>query len=164
MNAEEWRPVAEFPGYDVSDQGRVRSWRTKRGPLPYVLSPGLNPKGYPLVVLQQDGRQRTIQVHRLVAEAFVGPRPTGWHTRHLDGNQQNNTAANLAYGTASDNERDKVRHGTHNTGNKTHCKHGHPFDEENTRLYRGSRYCRACMKRWNDELNARRKASRGASA
>lgn len=33
---------------------------------------------------------------------------------------------------------------------KTHCKHGHPFDEENT--YRSSsnptqRYCRACQKR-----------------
>jgi HNH endonuclease len=27
---------------------------------------------------------------------------------------------------------------------KTHCLRGHPFDEANTRLYRGGRVCRAC--------------------
>lgn len=35
---------------------------------------------------------------------------------------------------------------------KTHCKHGHPFDEANTgRGHRGGRYCRACAR-----LHARR--------
>lgn len=28
---------------------------------------------------------------------------------------------------------------------KTHCPQNHPYDEENTRLYRGSRQCRACQ-------------------
>lgn len=27
---------------------------------------------------------------------------------------------------------------------KTHCPRGHPYDSENTRLYRNGRYCRAC--------------------
>lgn len=27
---------------------------------------------------------------------------------------------------------------------KTHCKAGHPYDAENTYLYRGGRHCRAC--------------------
>ena len=27
---------------------------------------------------------------------------------------------------------------------KTHCKHGHPFDEANTYWYRGMRQCKAC--------------------
>jgi hypothetical protein len=27
---------------------------------------------------------------------------------------------------------------------KTHCPQGHPYDEENTRHYRGYRYCREC--------------------
>lgn len=29
-------------------------------------------------------------------------------------------------------------------GRKTHCKHGHPFDEENTYHWNGERRCRAC--------------------
>jgi hypothetical protein len=27
---------------------------------------------------------------------------------------------------------------------KTHCPHGHAYDEENTRRHRGRRFCRAC--------------------
>lgn len=27
---ERWLPIAGFPGYDVSDMGRVRSWRPVR--------------------------------------------------------------------------------------------------------------------------------------
>jgi WhiB family redox-sensing transcriptional regulator len=29
---------------------------------------------------------------------------------------------------------------------QTHCKRNHPFDEYNTRVYRGSRICRACQR------------------
>jgi hypothetical protein len=29
-------------------------------------------------------------------------------------------------------------------GKKTHCPHGHPYDEENTSWFRGARRCRAC--------------------
>lgn len=29
---------------------------------------------------------------------------------------------------------------------KTHCAHGHPFDDVNTYFYRGSRYCRECTR------------------
>jgi len=31
---------------------------------------------------------------------------------------------------------------------KTHCYHGHPFDEENTRAYKGERVCRECKRIW----------------
>lgn len=34
---------------------------------------------------------------------------------------------------------------------KQKCPAGHPYDDENTRLYRGKRYCRACQA----EVNAR---------
>jgi hypothetical protein len=27
---------------------------------------------------------------------------------------------------------------------KTHCKHGHPFNDANTRVYKGARLCRQC--------------------
>ena len=31
---------------------------------------------------------------------------------------------------------------------KTHCPWGHEYTEENTRLYRGRRFCRVCRKEW----------------
>ena len=31
-----------------------------------------------------------------------------------------------------------------NSANKTHCPHGHEYDEENTLVYGGKRYCRTC--------------------
>jgi hypothetical protein len=40
---------------------------------------------------------------------------------------------------------------------KTHCKHGHPFDAENTRWHQGARICRTCA---NKRLRAYRAAQR----
>lgn len=53
-------------------------------------------------------------VHRLIAEAFHGPCPEGMQCRHLDGNPSNNLPDNLRWGTATENQRDRVTHGTSN--------------------------------------------------
>ncbi len=44
---------------------------------------------------------------------------------------------------------------------KTHCKHGHPFDEKNTYVWRGSRrHCKTCNRdRMRNYLRAKRSAS-----
>lgn len=46
---------------------------------------------------------------------------------------------------------------------KTHCPSGHPYDEVNTRMYRGYRYCRACQNgaRSTDRTGLRGGAVRG---
>ncbi len=38
---------------------------------------------------------------------------------------------------------------------KTHCPAGHPYDEANTRYYRGARVCRACWRRAADRKRRR---------
>jgi hypothetical protein len=50
-------------------------------------------------------------VHHLVAEAFIGARPAGLVTNHIDGDKLNNTPANLEYVTAAENERHCVENG-----------------------------------------------------
>lgn len=144
--SEEWRSI---PGYErtyrVSSIGRVESIprpRTRGG----LLSIKLGKRGYPAVALVQDGKQATHEVHRLVALAFLGPRPEGQEVRHLDGDRTNCTASNLAYGTRSENLADAQRHGTHPTGSRTHCPRGHAYNAENTRLYQGRRYCKGCYR------------------
>ena len=44
-----------------------------------------------------------------------------------------------------------------NSANKTHCPHGHEYDEENTLVYGGKRVCRACKNRRNRERRAKEK-------
>lgn len=61
---------------------------------------------------------KTTYVHQVVARTFLGPRPAGYETRHLDGNKTNNHVSNLAYGTSAENKADSKRHGTNNAGER----------------------------------------------
>lgn len=117
---EEWRPIAGYEGvYEVSDQGRVRSldrlvransgWRST-GIRYFTPSPSGKNRKYKKVLLRNPKKQYL--VHRLVLEAFVGPRPDNCEARHLDGDPSNNRLDNLAWGTKAENEADKIKHGT----------------------------------------------------
>lgn len=134
--AERWRPVTEYEGlYEVSDHGRVRStdrtvvsanrWggltRSIRGQL---LKPGLDNHGYARVSLCRAGKKTFKKVHRLVCEAFLGPRPSGMVTRHGPGGQLDNRLANLSYGTPAQNHQDKIRDGTFRYGTSRGERHG----------------------------------------
>lgn len=139
---EEWRPVPDHPNYEVSNLGRVlsyKAWRNDAGPR--ILAGWTDEKGYQRVEIDNE----RAKVHALVLLAFCGPRPAGLEIRHLDGNPQNNRADNLAYGTTSENQYDRVIHGTHTMVNRTHCPSGHPYDDENTHVdAAGHRTCRKC--------------------
>lgn len=116
--SESWLPVVGHPSYEVSDQGRVRSHKRWRGkPTPRLLDQTTGQCGYPFVSLDGVPGRR---VHKLVLEAFVGPRPAGAEARHLDGNPANNSLGNLVWGSSAENEADKRLHGTDNRG----ARHG----------------------------------------
>lgn len=165
-----WKPVSGYEGiYEVSDDGRVRSldrvaphktsqrrWEGRE----LVAAPGS--KNYLTVSLCFGGSQKTFHVHRLVCEAFHGPRPfTTAQVRHLDGDQRNNVAANLAWGTAADNMQDRLRHGTNPMANMTHCHSGHEYTPENTYIRKGrpGRECRACYRARKRINRAKRRAA-----
>jgi hypothetical protein len=103
---EEWRSVARHPRYEVSNFGRIRNAYRN------VILHGWISDGYIRVKL---GRKIQAFVHILVAEAFLGPCPTGQETRHKDGNRGNPHLTNLEYGTRADNTADAYRHGTRNS-------------------------------------------------
>jgi hypothetical protein len=127
VDSEEWRPVPGYPDYEVSDRGRVLSKkRNNPGGRHRLLRGVVHPRGYLQVFLRANGAYRNRKVHQLVLEAFVGQMPEGMEVRHLDGDKSNNTLPNLAYGTRSENVRDQLRHGTHNSAGRRHCLCGHP--------------------------------------
>lgn len=111
---ESWRSIAGFESlYEVSDLGRVRSLRGRHGK-GAVLRPKIpdDPRQYPAVSLHKDGARCRRNVHALVAEAFLPPKPSPEHeVRHYDGYNGNSRADNLLWGTRVDNAADKERHG-----------------------------------------------------
>lgn len=110
---EEWRAIGTAPGYEVSNLGRVRSLArvvpregsqgdmTRQG---QDLASHLTPKGYVRLQLRVDGKPSNRLVHCLVAEEFLGPKPTDEHeVNHRDGIKHNNRASNLEWATPSEN-------------------------------------------------------------
>jgi len=110
---ERWLPVVGFPGYEVSECGRVRSYKVdssgKLARKPQRILKGGNSHGnYPSVCLCNSGEQRSFHIHRLVTEAFLGACPDGLEVCHNDGNPQNNHLENLRYDTHLSNVHDAM--------------------------------------------------------
>lgn len=149
---ERWLPVVGFEGrYEVSDRGRVRStaavfprWVNGVEQIyhrkEYVKKLTRHPAGYMYASLfdRQTGRENGYaKVHRLVLEAFVGPCPDGMEACHGNDVPGDNRLENLRWDTKRANHADKV-------ARRTHCKWGHEYTPENTRVYRRKRQCRTC--------------------
>lgn len=125
IEGESWLPYPGWPGYEVSDVGRVRSsWGAGKVPgvgkgtrsmgCPWwILAPGTLKSGHQSVSLTKDRKTKSVRVHQMVMQAFVGPCPLGLEVCHNDGNPANNVLSNLRYGTQSSNQIDRVRHGRH---------------------------------------------------
>lgn len=108
---EIWKDVVGYEGYyQVSNLGRVRSLdriasngRKIKGK---ILSTKVNtPPYYPRVSLSVNGKMKLVQVHRLVAQAFVyNPDPEHkTQVGHKDESRTNNRADNLEWVTPKEN-------------------------------------------------------------
>jgi predicted XRE-type DNA-binding protein len=121
---EEWRKLAWSLDYEVSNLGRVRSWKPygrslNRPTKPYIKSQWLL-NGYPAVILTDGKKRKSCMVHTLVAECFIGPRPKDYVVAHLDDNRKNNKLNNLRYATRSENMKDALKN------NKLRVGENHP--------------------------------------
>lgn len=113
---EVWKDIEGYEGYyQVSNLGRVRGVdrivERKDGTTQRVSGKLLTPKGYAdshhyaAVHLRKGSSNRTVEVHRLVAYAFV-PNPNKMGVvDHIDGDMFNNMASNLRWCTQADNLR-----------------------------------------------------------
>ena len=118
---ETWKDIDGFEGYyQVSNQGRVRSFAKSWYTEPLILKQHINADGYANVYLSWAGKGKkvtTYKVHRLVAQAFI-PNPLNKReVNHIDGDKKNNAVWNLEWVTSSENS----RHATI-TGLTPNCK------------------------------------------
>jgi hypothetical protein len=119
--------------------------RSSRYPQGGLLRVSAKTDGHLTVTLYKGESRRTRHVHQLVLETFIGSCPPTMEVRHLDGDPKNNYLGNLVCGTRAENQQDAVRHGTHASTRRTHCRRDHPYDEINTYTDpAGRRHCRAC--------------------
>ena len=91
---EEWREIADFPKYRVSDRGHIESVKSGR-----ILSPSTNQYGHLKVNLLRDGETYTRSVNQLVGSAFLEPPARGDFSSliHLDGSKKNCGVENLMW-------------------------------------------------------------------
>uniref|UniRef100_A0A6M3IVQ1 Putative homing endonuclease n=1 Tax=viral metagenome TaxID=1070528 RepID=A0A6M3IVQ1_9ZZZZ len=103
---EWWAIIKSYNNYAVSTLGRVRNLKTGR-----LLKPqdsGKRGGNYLFVNLFKNGKRRNINIHVLVAEAFLGPRPCRMLVHHIDTNRKNPVITNLEYCTVLENNRSHV--------------------------------------------------------
>lgn len=88
---EQWKQIADFPKYEVSNTGLVRN---NKG---VILKPQPNTKNnYFQVLLWNKSKAKCCYIHRLVAEAFVEKENEKQiYVWFKDDNVQNNNADNL---------------------------------------------------------------------
>jgi hypothetical protein len=102
------------------------------------------------------GRGSKRLVHRVMHEIMRGPIPVGLFVCHTCDVRQCVNPAHFFLGDAKANADDMIAKGRQNFAGarmqreKTHCKRGHEFTPENTRILRsGGRQCRACSVLWD---------------
>lgn len=106
-----------------------------------------------------DGENRA---HRWAYINWKGPMSSYLVTDHLCRNRRCVNPEHLEEVSTQENTRrginDPNRLGQMHAA-KTHCPVGHPYDEINTRLYDGRRYCIACTNRRAKEQRLRNKSN-----
>ena len=114
---ELWQPIAGYEGlYDISNWGRVRSMHSRTASGPRILRQSFSSHGYLQVNLCKNGKPKTFDVHRLVAQTFLGPCPAGQVVRHGTAGMLDNSVQNLCYGSHQQNFQDRRRDGTYPAG------------------------------------------------
>lgn len=93
------KPIKNFCGYYVSNDGRVYSRSKNNNYRIYRLKPRQTEYGYLTVCFLKKHHK----IHRLVADAFVPNPEKKPHVNHKDGNKTNNCVENLEWVSRSEN-------------------------------------------------------------
>lgn len=94
---QEWKSVVGWEWkYLVSNSGGIRNILNGK-----LLTEHNSKKGYVQVNLVDSTNyphnNRVVPVHKIVALAFIGPRPDGYTIHHIDRDKSNNNFSNLEY-------------------------------------------------------------------
>ena len=112
LDGEVWKDIDSFEGYQVSNFGRVKSFKYKT---PRILTPHLL-VDYLGVAFYIDGKQKQRKIHILVAQAFIPNLDNKPEVNHDDGNKFNCFVGNLYWATTAENQQHAVKNGLAKSG------------------------------------------------
>ena len=110
---EQWRPVVGHPKYEVSNYGRVISYKRSKSKF---LALHLNRDGYVLVPFCENGSLSKASVHSVVLRAFMGPPPPGHECHHKNDIKDDNRLENLEWLTKKQNIAHRIHRGACGVG------------------------------------------------
>lgn len=98
MGTETWKVIPNYPKYQCSSRGRIKSEYSNR-----ILNGTDNGLGYKRVYLRNDNGIKPMYVHRIVGMLFLdnpGNKPC---INHIDNDPSNNSVENLEWCTKKEN-------------------------------------------------------------
>lgn len=105
ISGEFWAEISGTQGgYWVSNFGRVKSLKRKAA----ITTQKINQDGYPQTYVVINGKGCYVNVHKLVALAFIERKQSSEEVDHVDGNKLNNHVSNLRWVSHVDNMRNPV--------------------------------------------------------
>lgn len=116
---KKWKPINGYEGfYEVSSDGYVKSLTREvphyLGGVKVIKEKILKPSkrnGYLAVTLWIEGKSKTFNIHRLVAENHLVNHSFRPYVNHIDGNKTNNMIDNLEWVTALENSTHALSNG-----------------------------------------------------
>ena len=116
---EEWRDITNYPNYQVSNLGRIKSkeryTKAKGNEIIHrkdkILKNQTDNKGYKYVRLYNSNGFKAKKVHRLVAEIFIENPLNKETVNHINGDKNNNCINNLEWCTNLENIRHSIETG-----------------------------------------------------
>ena len=98
---KEWKDIVDYEGlYQISNYGDVYSLRRNM-----MMKTPVSNSGYKHLTIRKDNIRRSVPVHTLVLETFIGKRPKNKVCNHIDENKTNNRVDNLEWVTYSQNSK-----------------------------------------------------------
>lgn len=149
MKLEVWRDVENYPNYQVSNYGNIKSkerYTKQRNGINLrkekMLKLQTDSKGYKYVRLYNSKGYKTKKVHRLVAETFIPNLENKSQVNHIDGNKQNNYFLNLEWCTDLENKHHAIKNGLVD------------LELRKSNMSKLGKSKKALMKRWNKSFSS----------
>lgn len=112
LEGEIWKKIIDFPDYEVSNLGRIKSFKRKDIK---ILRQIISKKGYLYINLYKNKKLKFKKIHRLVLETFdFLVNCENFQCNHMDGNKKNNLLNNLEWCNNSENQKHMYKLGFRN--------------------------------------------------